>query len=136
MVTNQPDEDEMTYEDEESGELETDMGVTFNVCVNKGGAESVVFECRSDGTYMSVVHVSIEPASGDYEDSVYTGPVWGGWGGGFVDVCVCACACVSNTSTQTLSIHIRSTLSWMRTCALHWRGTWRHEASIWNWVPI
>lgn len=32
------------------------------------------FECKSDGQYFAVQHVSLEPANGDVEDSAYTGP--------------------------------------------------------------
>jgi hypothetical protein len=33
------------------------------------------FECKSDGQYFSVQHVSLEPVEDDMEDSAYSGPV-------------------------------------------------------------
>lgn len=34
------------------------------------------FECKSDGSYLTIQHASLEPADGDYDDSVYTGPAY------------------------------------------------------------
>lgn len=33
------------------------------------------FECRSDGSYVQIEHVSLEPVSGDVDDDHYGGPV-------------------------------------------------------------
>jgi hypothetical protein len=35
-----------------------------------------VFECVSDGTYLDIRHVSLEPAEGIDSDTVFTGPVF------------------------------------------------------------
>ncbi|GAB4813132.1 hypothetical protein N2152v2_000178 [Parachlorella kessleri] len=72
MVNNQPEQE--PYENEE-GELEVDVGVVFNVSVTKGD-KSLVFECRSDGSYCVIQHVSLEPAEGEVPESHYTGPVY------------------------------------------------------------
>lgn len=81
MVNEQPenDEDEGMVEDEEEaaegGALDVDVGVVFNVSVTKGDT-ALVFECRSDGTYLDIQHCSLEPADGEVPDSSYTGPVY------------------------------------------------------------
>lgn len=72
MVNNQPEQE--PYETE-NGELEVDVGVMFNVSVVKGD-KRLVFECRSDGSYMVIQHVSFEPADGEVSESAYTGPVY------------------------------------------------------------
>lgn len=46
--------------------------VTFNVSVAKGD-KALVFECTSDGTYVDIRHVSMEPASGVESETSYTG---------------------------------------------------------------
>lgn len=63
-------------EDEAEEEAE-DYGteVAFNVTVTKGG-ESLVFECASDGTYLEVRHVALEPADGPASETAYSGPVF------------------------------------------------------------
>lgn len=33
------------------------------------------FECRSDGTYLQVFYVGLEPTGDEPEDTEYTGPV-------------------------------------------------------------
>ena len=33
------------------------------------------FECKSDGSYLQIMHVSLEKANEDPEESTYTGPV-------------------------------------------------------------
>ena len=52
--------------------------VAFNVTVTKGGS-SLVFECESDGTYVTVGHLSHEPKDGHVSESSYTvcEIVWG-----------------------------------------------------------
>lgn len=72
MVNDQPEEE--PFETEE-GVLDVDVGVLFTAQVVKGD-QSLVFECKSDGSYLSIMHVAVEPASGDMEDSAYTGPVF------------------------------------------------------------
>lgn len=72
MVNDQPEEELV---EDESGALDADVGAIFTVTVSKG-SKSLVFECKSDGQYFAVQHVSLEPANGDVEDSAYTGPVY------------------------------------------------------------
>ena len=55
--------------------VDVDVGVMFSVQVARG-PNSLVFECKSDGTYLSVMHASFEPTDGEIEDSAYTGPVY------------------------------------------------------------
>lgn len=50
--------------------------ITFNVSVAKGD-RALVFECVSDGTYVDIRHVSLEPASGVESETSYTGGVVG-----------------------------------------------------------
>jgi hypothetical protein len=68
------DDDEGGLGGEEEDEA---ADVNFNVTVTRGGS-SLVFECVSDGSYVDVRHVSLEPA-GRVEDSdtAFTGPVFG-----------------------------------------------------------
>ncbi|KAL4427157.1 hypothetical protein ABPG77_001161 [Micractinium sp. CCAP 211/92] len=73
MVNDQPEEE--LVQDEESGAVDADVGVVFTAAVTKGG-KSLVFECKSDGQYLEVLHASLEPADGEVEDSAYTGPVY------------------------------------------------------------
>ncbi|KAL4459170.1 hypothetical protein ABPG75_014035 [Micractinium tetrahymenae] len=73
MVNDQPEEE--LVQDEESGAVDADVGVVFTAAVTKGG-RSLVFECKSDGQYLEVLHASLEPAEGEVEDSAYTGPVY------------------------------------------------------------
>lgn len=60
-----------------------DGGVEFAVTVAKdGAADRLVVECRSDGTYLAVLHAALEPSSppaadaDDDDDYAYTGPVF------------------------------------------------------------
>lgn len=53
--------DEDDNMDEEEDDSADGADVNFNVTVTKG-ASSLVFECISDGTYVDVRHVSLEPA--------------------------------------------------------------------------
>lgn len=62
-VNNQPAADEET------------SSVVFNVAVTKGD-KSLVFECESDGTEVTINHVSYEPKGGIEQESVFTGPVF------------------------------------------------------------
>lgn len=52
----------------------------FNVTVTKG-ASSLVFECESDGTYVSIAHLSHEPKDSVPPESAYTVSFYGGPGG-------------------------------------------------------
>ena len=72
MVNDQPEEE--PFESEE-GVLDVDVGVVFTVQVVKGD-DSLVFECKSDGSYLTVLHVAVEPADEDVEESAYTGPAF------------------------------------------------------------
>jgi hypothetical protein len=59
--------------DDEGGDGgEEPNDITFNVSVAKG-AQALVFECSSDGTYVDIRHVSFEPASGVESETSYTG---------------------------------------------------------------
>lgn len=40
------------------------------------GEEALVFECESDGTFIGINHVSLEPKEGHVSESAYTGPVF------------------------------------------------------------
>eukprot|EP00197_Chlamydomonas_leiostraca_P009686 CAMPEP_0202866046 /NCGR_PEP_ID=MMETSP1391-20130828/7104_1 /ASSEMBLY_ACC=CAM_ASM_000867 /TAXON_ID=1034604 /ORGANISM="Chlamydomonas leiostraca, Strain SAG 11-49" /LENGTH=244 /DNA_ID=CAMNT_0049545955 /DNA_START=16 /DNA_END=750 /DNA_ORIENTATION=+ len=69
-INNQP-----TPEFESDAEEETLNTVVFNVHVNKKDT-SLVFECESDGTFVAINHVSLEPKAGIESESTYTGPVF------------------------------------------------------------
>lgn len=62
------EEDEMEAEDQAND-------VNFNVTVTKGD-KALVFECISDGTYVDIRHISLEPAEGLESETAYTGPVF------------------------------------------------------------
>lgn len=99
-VTNQPEDD--SYEDDDdSGDVEPSTDVNFNVTVNKGGDQNLIFECSSDGTYLEVLHVALEPASGEYEDSVYTGPVRASLLGKTQGLHDCDAVCLIKTQPHT-----------------------------------
>lgn len=72
MVNDQPEEELV---EDQSGALDADVGAVFTASVTKGD-QSLVFECKSDGQYFSVLHVSLEPAGGEEEESAYSGPVY------------------------------------------------------------
>ncbi|KAL4854151.1 Cyclin-dependent kinase G-2 [Chlorella vulgaris] len=72
MVNEQPEEELV---EDANGALDADVGAVFTVTVAKGD-QSLVFECKSDGQYFSVQHVSLEPAEDDMEDSAYSGPAY------------------------------------------------------------
>lgn len=67
-----------------AGEEGEPNDVNFNVTVTKGGS-ALVFECTSDGSYVDIRHVSLEPADGSStgssagldEDTAFSGPVFG-----------------------------------------------------------
>lgn len=67
-------------EGDEGGEGDDDdeepNDINFNVTVSKAGS-SLVFECTSDGTYVDIRHVSLEPSGGVESETSYTGPVFG-----------------------------------------------------------
>ena len=74
--SDQPDDDDEFEEDDDDGEVaDTDGGVVFSASVAKGDSR-LVFECQSDGTYLQVMSVTLEPAAGEAGDSAYVGPVF------------------------------------------------------------
>jgi hypothetical protein len=62
-------------DDEDESEMDEAADVQFNVTVTKAD-KALVFECVSDGTYLDIRHVSLEPAEGIDSDTVFTGPVF------------------------------------------------------------
>ncbi|MEW5297782.1 MAG: hypothetical protein WDW36_000966 [Sanguina aurantia] len=72
QVNNQPGGD--FQEGGESEEEDLSL-VAFNVQVVKGD-KSLVFEVESDGTEVTIMHVSYEPTEGHTSESAYTGPVF------------------------------------------------------------
>ncbi|KAK9804765.1 hypothetical protein WJX72_004225 [[Myrmecia] bisecta] len=60
----------------EAGEIDmdTDVGVIFNVTSTKGD-QSLVFEVKCDGSYLQVLHASLETPD-DAGDTAYDGPVY------------------------------------------------------------
>ena len=40
------------------------------------GDETLLLECESDGTYVVITHVSLEPKAGFDSESMFTGPVF------------------------------------------------------------
>lgn len=77
MVNNQPvDPGEVIDEGGENGpEVNVDVGIVFNASVTKGD-QTLVFECKSDGSYLQIMHVSLEKTDEDPEESAFTGPVY------------------------------------------------------------
>lgn len=74
IVNDQPEEEPFETED---GELDVDVGVEFNVTINRGKGVELVFECKSDGSYVDLLHVGLEPEDDeDMDDALYTGPVF------------------------------------------------------------
>eukprot|EP00882_Tetradesmus_deserticola_P004192 GHRQ01004428.1.p1 GENE.GHRQ01004428.1~~GHRQ01004428.1.p1 ORF type:complete len:251 (+),score=112.49 GHRQ01004428.1:159-911(+) len=61
--------------EEEAEDDDEAADVQFNVTVTKGD-KALVFECISDGTYLDIRHVSLEPAEGNDSETVFTGPVF------------------------------------------------------------
>ncbi|KAF8059682.1 ATG11 [Scenedesmus sp. PABB004] len=76
------DDDDDDFGEGEGDEAALDGGdadaadVAFNVTVTRGDA-ALVFECISDGTYVDIRHVSLEPAGGLESETAFTGPVFG-----------------------------------------------------------
>ncbi|KAF6263770.1 mitochondrial glycoprotein [Scenedesmus sp. NREL 46B-D3] len=62
-------------EEEEEDDDDEAADVQFNVTVTKAD-KALVFECVSDGTYLDIRHVSLEPAEGNDSETVFTGPVF------------------------------------------------------------
>ena len=73
MVNEQPDEE--PFENEE-GEMDVDVSVEFVVTCSKGKGQDLVFECKSDGSYLDIIHVALEEDGDDddVDDAFYTGP--------------------------------------------------------------
>lgn len=73
MVNDQPDEE--PFENEE-GEMDVDVSVEFVVTCSKGKGQDLVFECKSDGSYLDIMHVALEEEGDDedIDDAFYTGP--------------------------------------------------------------
>eukprot|EP00890_Picochlorum_soloecismus_P002961 jgi/Picsp_1/3666/NSC_06503-R1_protein len=73
MVNDQPDEE--PFENEE-GEMDVDVSVEFVVTCSKGKGQDLVFECKSDGSYLDIIHVALEEEGDDedIDDAFYTGP--------------------------------------------------------------
>ena len=78
--------DDDALDDDEDGD---DAGVVFSATLAKDGArDRLVVECRSDGTYLQILHAALEPslppeptADGDDDDDdaeeyAYSGPVF------------------------------------------------------------
>jgi hypothetical protein len=59
-------------DEDEEDEVDDVNDVNFNVTVTKGDS-ALVFECISDGTYVDIRHVSLEPAEGIDSETAYTG---------------------------------------------------------------
>ena len=81
MVNDQLEKDEepIAFEDEETGEIEFDVSVDFVVSILKKDCDTeLVFECNSDGSFMEIVRVSLEPEDEDEaeDDALYTGPIF------------------------------------------------------------
>jgi len=81
MVNDQleKEEDAVYFEDEETGEIEVDVSVDFVVSILKENSDyELVFECRSDGSFIEIVRVSLEPEDEEEADdeALYTGPVF------------------------------------------------------------
>ncbi|KAL3146728.1 hypothetical protein ABBQ38_014715 [Trebouxia sp. C0009 RCD-2024] len=78
MVNDQPVDPGEVYQEMAEGdneEVDVDVGVHFNASVTKG-EQSLVFECKSDGTYLDIQHLSLELTDESPEESTYTGPVY------------------------------------------------------------
>jgi hypothetical protein len=71
-VNEQPEEEPFETED---GAIDVDVGILFTVQVTKK-EDSLVFECKSDGSYVTITHVSFEPVDEELNESEYTGPVY------------------------------------------------------------
>lgn len=81
MVNDQLEKEEepIYFEDEETGEIEVDVSVDFVVSVLKENSDyELVFECSSDGSFIEIIRVSLEPEDEDEADdeALYTGPIF------------------------------------------------------------
>ena len=79
MIQDDLNQDEpVAFEDEDTGEIDIDVSVDFIVTVSKRGSkQELVFECSSDGSFMEIQRVSLEPEDEDeVEEGMYTGPVF------------------------------------------------------------
>ena len=79
MVNDQLEKEEepIYFEDEETGEIEVDVSVDFVVSITKENSDyELVFECSSDGSFIEIIRVSLEPEDEDEADdeALYTGP--------------------------------------------------------------
>lgn len=61
------------YEGEDEDAEESSDMVSFNVTVKKG-TQALVFECASNGSFVDIRHVSLEPEGGLESDTMYSGP--------------------------------------------------------------
>ncbi|KAL0043316.1 hypothetical protein WJX79_001306 [Trebouxia sp. C0005] len=78
MVNDQPVDPGEVFQDaagEGDDQVDVDVGVVFNASVTKG-EQTLVFECKSDGTYLDINHISLEKTDEEPEESQYTGPVY------------------------------------------------------------
>ena len=77
MVNDQDEEEPLAFEDED-GELDVDVSIEFVVTVlKKDKSEELVFECSSDGSYLEIKNMSLEPSDEDeLDEALYTGPVF------------------------------------------------------------
>ena len=76
MTNDQGDEEPVIFEDED-GEVDVDVSVDFVVSIVKSNAEhELVFECCSDGSYIEIKKVSLDPVDDDedLDEALYTGP--------------------------------------------------------------
>jgi hypothetical protein len=81
MVNDQLEKDEepVAFEDEETGEIEFDVSVDFVVSILKNDCDyELVFECSSDGSFIEILRVSLEPEDEDEaeDEALYTGPIF------------------------------------------------------------
>lgn len=79
------DENEVEVDDKDEDGAFADAGVVFTVSVAKESASppgsSLVFDCRSDGTYLQILHISLEKKEGNGgkdegldDDAEFSGP--------------------------------------------------------------
>ena len=81
MINDQLEKEEQPiyFEDEETGEIEVDVSVDFVVSILKENSDlELVFECSSDGSFIEIIRVSLEPEDEDDADdeALYTGPIF------------------------------------------------------------
>ena len=76
MTNDQGDDEPVIFEDED-GEVDVDVSVDFVVSIVKSNADhELVFECCSDGSYIEIKKVSLDPVDDDedLDEALYTGP--------------------------------------------------------------